>query len=112
MLIAYFLMDSKKVFIKNLKTFRKRKKLSQMRLAEKCNFSTSYIGEIEIGKKFPSIEMIDKIAEALNIKTYFLFIDEPEQADKEYTGVLLSKKIKADIAGEINREIKIILDRY
>ena len=83
-----------------------------MKLAEICNTSTSYIGEIEIGKKFPSIEMIDKIAEALNIKTYFLFIDEPELSDKEYTGVLLSKNLKADIAVEINRELKIILDKY
>jgi len=105
-------MDSRKVFINNLKDFRKRKKLSQMKLAEICNTSTSYIGEIEIGKKFPSIEMIDTIAEALNIKTYFLFIDESELSDKEYARIQVPKKIKTDIAAEINREVKIILDKY
>ena len=112
MLLACFLMDSRKVFIKNLKNFRKKKKISQMRLAEKCKTSTSYIGEIEIGKKFPSIEMIDKIAEALNIKPYFLFIEESDLLNKEYAGVLLPKKTKSNIAEEINREVKIILEKY
>ena len=40
-----------------------------MVLAEKCKTSTSYLGEIEIGKKFPSIEMIQKIAEAYGISS-------------------------------------------
>lgn len=47
-----------------------------MALAEKCGTSASYIGEIEIGKKFPSVEMVQKFAEALNIKPYKLFMEE------------------------------------
>jgi len=37
-----------KVFVFNMKKYRKIKKLSQMKLAEMLNTSTSYIGEIEI----------------------------------------------------------------
>ena len=47
-----------------------------MALAEKCGTSASYIGEIEIGKKFPSVEMVQKFADALNIKPYKLFMEE------------------------------------
>ena len=47
-----------------------------MALAEKCGTSASYIGEIEIGKKFPSVEMVQKFAEALDIKPYKLFMEE------------------------------------
>ena len=47
-----------------------------MTLAEKCGTSASYIGEIEIGKKFPSVEMVQKFADALNIKPYKLFMEE------------------------------------
>lgn len=64
------------VFINNLKRYRKENKLSQMALAEKCGTSASYIGEIEIGKKFPSVEMVQKFADALNIKPYKLFMEE------------------------------------
>lgn len=69
-------MDLRAVFINNLKRSRKENKLSQMAFAEKCGTSASYIGEIEIGKKFPSVEMVQKFAEALDIKPYKLFMEE------------------------------------
>jgi transcriptional regulator with XRE-family HTH domain len=49
-----------------------------LQLAEKCNTSTSYIGEIEIGKKFPSVEMISNISEALEIRPFELFMKESD----------------------------------
>jgi transcriptional regulator with XRE-family HTH domain len=64
------------VFIVNLKKFRKQKKVSQMKLAERCNTAASYIGEIEIGRKFPSINMIEKIAGVLEIEAYRFFVDD------------------------------------
>ncbi len=52
-----------------------------MKLAELCETSTSYIGEIEIGKKFPSIEMIQKIASAVQVAPYQLFMTESDIAE-------------------------------
>lgn len=69
-------MDLRAVFIDNLKKYRKEQKLSQMKLADLCGTSPSYIGEIEIGKKFPSVEMIQKFADAMNIRPYMLFMEE------------------------------------
>jgi transcriptional regulator with XRE-family HTH domain len=61
------------LFIANLKDFRKSYKFSQAKLAELCESSQAYIAEIEVGKKFPSPDMIEKIATALNIESYCLF---------------------------------------
>jgi transcriptional regulator with XRE-family HTH domain len=58
-------MSLKQVFIQNLKEFRGKERVSQMKLAELCNTSPGYIGEIEIGRKVPSTEMIEKIAETV-----------------------------------------------
>lgn len=69
-------MDLRTVFIDNLKKYRKEQKLSQMKLADLCGTSPSYIGEIEIGKKFPSVEMIQKFSDAMNIRPYMLFMEE------------------------------------
>lgn len=69
-------MELRDIFILNMKKYRKIKKLSQMNLAERCNTSTSYIGEIEIGKKFPSVEMIQRLAAALDIQPFQLFMPE------------------------------------
>lgn len=47
-----------------------------MKLAEMCETSASYIGEIEIGRKFPSIEMIERLAGALDVEPHRFFVDE------------------------------------
>lgn len=49
-----------------------------MKLADLCETSASYIGEIEIGKKFPSVEMIQKFSDAMNIRPYMLFMEETD----------------------------------
>lgn len=54
-----------------------------MKLAELCDSSTSYIGQIEIGNKFPSIDMIERMAQALQVKPYLLFFDEFDPGDDE-----------------------------
>jgi len=45
-------------------------------LAERACTSTTHIGMIEIGKKFPSVQMMEKIAQALDIDTPALFATE------------------------------------
>ncbi|MDR1786702.1 MAG: helix-turn-helix transcriptional regulator [Spirochaetaceae bacterium] len=47
--------------------------LSQAKLAEKVSTSTQYIGQIEVQNKFPSPEMLERIAAALEIDTPQLF---------------------------------------
>lgn len=54
-----------------------------MNLAERVDSSTNYISEIEIGRKFPSIEMIERIACALKIDAYQLFKDEALETESE-----------------------------
>ena len=66
-------MTFQELFITNLKDFRKSKKISQAKLAEMCVSSQAYIAEIEVGKKFPSPDMIERIASALDVESYFLF---------------------------------------
>lgn len=70
-------MTIQDLFISNLKAYRKIRGISQMRLAELCDSSTGYIGEIESGKRFPSINMIERIAAALKIESWNLFRNEP-----------------------------------
>lgn len=88
-------MDLRSVFIANLKKYRKERNLSQLKLAELCGTSTSYIGEIEIGKKFPSVEMIQRFSEAINIQPHMLFMAETdsysETNDKEKKEKMIEK---------------------
>ena len=101
-------MTLRQCFAANLKKFRAAAKLSQMKLAETCDTATNYICEIEAGKKFPSVEMIEKIALALQVQPYLLFFDE-----QQLPGVpLIANKLKSDIAQQINISVQEILTRY
>jgi len=75
-------MEMMEIFVFNLKKFRKKRNLSQMKLADKLNTSTSYIGEIEINRKIPSMEMVEKIANALEVEPFRLFIDDESRKGK------------------------------
>ena len=66
-------MDLQEIFISNLKRFRKEQHITQEKLAELCDTETSYIGQIETKKRFPSLTFIEKIASAINIQPYLLF---------------------------------------
>jgi transcriptional regulator with XRE-family HTH domain len=76
-------MTLQQIFIGNLKKFRKERNVSQMTLAELCDTSGNYIGEIEMGRRIPSFEKIEKIASALRINAHELFIQERINTGKE-----------------------------
>ena len=68
-------MDILKVFGTNLKKYRTEKKLSQEKFAELCDLHRTYISDIECFRRSISLENIQKIADALEIDTYKLFIE-------------------------------------
>ncbi|MCL2094111.1 MAG: helix-turn-helix transcriptional regulator [Treponema sp.] len=76
----------------NLKQNRKKCGISQAKLAEKANITTQYIAMIEVSRKFPSPEMLDRIAKALNIESYELFMVQtsPENAMERLHDTLVS----------------------
>ena len=57
----------------NIKKRRKFLGISQVILAEKADTSSHYIAQIEQRKKFPSSEMLERIAAALDIDSPELF---------------------------------------
>ena len=65
------------ILANNLKENRKRCGFSQAKLAEEADTSTQYIAMIEVSRKFPTPEMLDRLAKALGIETHELFIVKP-----------------------------------
>jgi len=57
----------------NIKIYRNACGISQSKLAERVDTATNYISAIEAGRRFPSVEILEKIASALEIDTPELF---------------------------------------
>ena len=68
-------MDIVKVFGSNLKKYRTELGLSQEAFADKCGMHRTYISAIECYRRSISLENIQRIAEALEIETYKLFLE-------------------------------------
>jgi len=100
------------LFIVNLKAYRKLHKISQTQLASLCESSTGYIGEIESGKRFPSVSMIERIAEALKIESWRLFSNEPINPSKAVRFSKLAPTQKEEILKMANSALAKILGNF
>lgn len=67
----------------NIKYFRKLKGLTQETLAEKVEVSAVYISYIERGSKVPSLELLAKIADALEVDPALLLIQDNDLTSLE-----------------------------
>ena len=61
----------------NLRYYRKEKNMSMRDLSKKSNVSSSYISDLENGKNNkPSVDVVEKLADALKIPVTKLLLDE------------------------------------
>jgi len=66
-------MDIKKEFGQLVRKRRRDLDMSQEELGDKSELNRGYISDIERGKRNPSLEVIDRIAKALNTSLAELF---------------------------------------
>lgn len=72
-------MDIVKVFGDNLRNYRNLLGLSQEAFAEKCGLHRTYISAIECYRRSISLENVQRIADALGVETFKLFIEEEKK---------------------------------
>lgn len=90
---------------RNMKFHRKRLGLSQTALAEKAETAPNYIALIEVGKSFPSLPMMEKIAAALQIDALDLF-------DKDGLISIDKNSLRADVLERISRAVEDAFDSH
>ena len=105
-------MSLQKVFIRNLKSYRKLAGISQMRLSLNCEMSTTYIGEIEMGRKFPSVGAIEKISNVLRIPPHLLFLDEQNRYQKNRQPFSIPAAVKEDLAAKLPALVLQFIRKY
>jgi transcriptional regulator with XRE-family HTH domain len=89
----------REVLARNIKDYRRKYGFSQDKLAELAGISSQYLATVETCRKFPTPEVLDRLAEALGIETHelFTFASTPQ---KEL------EKLRQDIIGEVVKTIK------
>jgi transcriptional regulator with XRE-family HTH domain len=96
-------------FGKNVKDFRRRRNWSQADLAEYANISIDFLGDIERGKKWPHPDTLTKLADALEIKVFELFLEEDTKVNPR-TQTMMSRFVK-DVSLTINKSLSLSVNQ-
>jgi transcriptional regulator with XRE-family HTH domain len=67
-------MDIREVFARNLRRYRRAARLSQEELAHRSDIDRTYISSLERGVYAASIDVVDRLATALEIQAADLLI--------------------------------------
>ena len=94
--------DLRMVLAGNMKLYRKKLGLSQAKLAEMVDIADNYIALIETGKRFPSVNMLERIATVLKRDTLELFSIKPIEESAR-------KNLKTTILADIEQILAIRL---
>jgi len=98
-------MDDLRLILKeNLKFYRKRAGLTQQKLAEACDVTTPYIGEIEIGRKHVSMPLIETMADVLGIDAWKLLL--PPRYREDTLNMLLADELRESLTKAIDGVLK------
>jgi transcriptional regulator with XRE-family HTH domain len=89
----------REVLAGNIKEYRRRLGFSQDKLAELAGISSQYLATVETCRKFPTPEVLDRLAGALDISTHELFTVAPTPQNE-------LEKLRQDIIGEVVMAIK------
>jgi transcriptional regulator with XRE-family HTH domain len=81
-------MESQVLFGSRIRSIREAADLSREVVAERADINANYLGEIERGEKWPSIEIIQRLAGALGVSPSAFLEFEAEEIDPS---ILLTK---------------------
>ena len=67
-------MKLRAIVARNLRILRKQKGLSQEELADSAGINRNYVGQIEREEKSPTVDVLEKLAIALEVNAVDLFV--------------------------------------
>jgi len=106
------------IFGKNVRIYRNRRNWSQADLAEYANISINFLGDIERGNKWPHPETLTKLADALEIKVFELFMEEDNEINPKTKNLInrfmkdMSLTINKTLSLSVNQSIEYVRKQY
>jgi transcriptional regulator with XRE-family HTH domain len=101
------------VFIRNLRFYRTKKAISQLKFSVMIDVSPNYLNAVENGKNFPSPEVIQRISDTLEISPYQLFLEHPVNLSGALPGeeIVLIQEL-SQIRQKFVKDIDGIIEKY
>ena len=94
-------------FSGNVRRFRKEKQMTQEQLAEAVGISLRHMSDIERCDVFPAPDKIERIAQALQVPSYCLFLP----SDLSKAELILDTELKPILEEELQKALESTLKR-
>src|SRR5208337_663551 len=101
-------MDSQVLFGSRIRSIREAADLSREVVAEKADINANYLGEIERGEKWPSIEVIQRLAGALSVSPSAFLEFEAEEVDSNVLLATLHKVLANRSTEQLQQAIRVL----
>jgi transcriptional regulator with XRE-family HTH domain len=98
-------------FIRNLRFFRTKRGFSQLKFSELISISPNYLNAVENGRNFPSPEVLQNIANALNVFPYQLFLEQPADRPGQMENTTLIQELTL-IKQKLIHEMDELIEKY
>ena len=94
------------IISENVRFYRKKTGLSQLKMAYQIEIAPSYLAEIERGKQYPSLKIIEKLAAYFEIEPYrLLYPLETDQRDNSAETIQTLRLLKQELTEIIDNKI-------
>ncbi len=101
-------MESQALFGSRIRSIREAAKLSRESVAERAGINANYLGEIERGEKWPSIEVIERLAGALSISPSAFLECEAEEPDPNLLLAKLHKLLASRNVEQLQHALRVL----
>jgi transcriptional regulator with XRE-family HTH domain len=98
-------MDTRELLGKRIRELRKKRGLTQEKLAEEAGIDVKYLGGIERGTENPTVGILEKLATALSVKLHQLLNFEHELPGRR----ALRRRIQQTLEKCDEKELQMIL---
>ena len=93
----------RQILADNMRIYRRKQGLTQEKLAEKAGISAHYLAMVEVSRKFPKPEMLERLAEALEVEPHELFTVAPTPQDELEK---IRQEVKNDIENSLGEKLE------
>ncbi|MFZ1974606.1 MAG: helix-turn-helix transcriptional regulator [Candidatus Acidiferrales bacterium] len=101
-------MKNQILFGRRIRGIRKTARLPREKLAERAGINPNYLGEIERGEKWPSLEVLDSLSRALNVEVAAFFDYESYEPNVNLLKAKFRHLLENRTAEEIQRAHRIL----
>ena len=101
-------MDAQILFGSRIRSIREAAGLSREVSAEKSEINANYLGEIERGEKWPSLEVIQRLAAALQVSPAAFFEFQGEEVDPGALRATVHKMLGKRETEDLQQAVRVL----